>query len=218
MTKKMKHDITNDLDPGRLKLVREIEGLFSLADRQAEQFRTNSALRCIEGCGRCCENPRIETTVTELLPLALELWKTKTADHWLAQVESSHDAGRCVFFQPDPVGTGKGRCGVYPFRPLVCRLYGFSANADKFNRLRLITCSIIKASQPKEMAQAQKLINQKTHVPKMTDFAMRVSQLDPVRGGRRIPINAAIRSAVECIGFSLQMSSSRQGDTRAENF
>lgn len=218
MTKKMKHDITNDLDPGKRKLVRKIEGLFALADRQAGQFRTKSALRCIEGCGRCCENPRIETTVTELLPLALELWRTKTADHWLAQAASSNDAGRCVFFQPDPVGTGKGRCGVYPFRPLVCRLYGFSANADKFNRLRLITCSIIKAAQPKEMAQAQKLINQGTRVPKMTDFAMRVSQLDPIWGGRRIPINEAVRSAVECIGFALQMSLSGQSDIKAENF
>ena len=184
--------------------------VYDLLEHHIRRLQSKTQLRCVEGCGRCCENPRIETTVTELLPLALELWRTKTADHWLAQIESSTHSGRCVFFQPDPVVPGKGRCGVYPFRPLVCRLYGFSANADKFNRLRLITCSIIKAAQKEEMDNAHKMINQGTRVPKMTDFGMRISQLDPIRGGQRMPSNQAVRAAVECIGFLLQMSSSKQ--------
>src|SRR5271170_7524548 len=108
--------------------------LFDGIDRQTEEFSGQTGLKCKNGCGACCTNPDIETTVAEVLPLAVYLWsreKDVSVPTFLGRTQGP-PLRICAFYQPDPVTKGQGRCGIYAYRPGLCRLFGFSARQDKY--------------------------------------------------------------------------------------
>lgn len=194
--------ITNVLRNGDDKAVFDkLKKIFKHADREAILFSKRADLHCLPGCGRCCENPRVETTVLEFMPLADELWKKGEALQWLDKIDQLQSSGICVFYKPDPLGAGRGRCGVYQLRPNICRLYGFSAGKDKRGVKRLITCEPIKTAQPRQVIQAKQRIQEGMPVPTMQHFAMKVFQLHPFWGREQLPINQAIKIALEKAGL-----------------
>ena len=91
--------------------------LYSEMDRQTAEFRTATGLRCLPGCGQCCDSATPEATVIELLPAAEELFSRKEAQQWLERIASVRETERCVFFQPDRLIPGNGHCDSYILRP-----------------------------------------------------------------------------------------------------
>lgn len=178
--------------------------LFDRADHGTRRLRSKTGLKCANNCGRCCENPYVQTTVLEMLPLAIHLWQNNEAEEQLQRSPASATSGPCIFYKPDPSMAGSGRCSIYPFRPLVCRLYGYSASADKYGKPRLVTCPTIKQSQPEGYEKAQKLVDSGLPIPTMRDFSMTSFQLDPELSREQLPINEAIKIAIEKIGLYFQ--------------
>lgn len=186
-----------------------VQHLFRTLGRDIARFQKRTRLGCQPGCGRCCEGPHVETTVLEMMPLAAHLWQKGEASRWLETVEKAGNPSPCVFYQPDPAGQGKGRCSVYPLRPLICRLFGFSANRDKQGHRVLMTCARIKENQTADYLDVQKHIDSGLPVPVMSDYILRVSPIDPVLGQKQVPINDAIHRAIERIGLRMSLRSRR---------
>ena len=95
------------------------------------------------------------------------------------------------------------------WRPLLCRLFGFSAVLDKHGHPGIALCRTIKDADP----HAEDRINQKIArglrpiiIP---HWARQASSLNPHLGQERHPINQAVRLALERVG--LQLQSSRTG-------
>ena len=101
--------------------------LYSEMDRQTAEFRTTTGLRCLPGCGRCCDSAAPEVTVIELLPAAEELFSRGEAQQWLERIASIRGTEKCIRYQPDPLIPGNGRCRLYLWRPSACRLFAFGA-------------------------------------------------------------------------------------------
>ena len=90
------------------------------------------------------------------------------------------DHKQCVFYKPDPLIEGKGHCGIYAYRPLICRLYGFSANRDKKQSPIFVGCPMIREAFPKEYGAAENLSDQKSEVvPVMSDYGAQIAAVDP---------------------------------------
>lgn len=176
---------------------------YRMLDQEIERFKAVTGLRCASGCGRCCENPKVETTVLELLPLAIELWRQGEAGSWLEKIDAVDAKGPCIFYQPDRLVPGKGRCSVYSLRPLICRLYGFSAVTDKHGDYKLLTCPVIKNIYPQEYGKAGEKITAGMAVPKMASFSMKILNIDSSLGTVQLSINEAAKLAIERIGFIL---------------
>lgn len=183
----------------REKVERTLD-LFDDLDVEVRGFKNNTGLRCAEGCGKCCENPEVETTVLEVLPLAYALWESGAADDALQRITTSEEKGQCVFYQPDPKTAGNGRCSVYSWRPLVCRLFGFSVKNDKIGRAAIVTCPTMKSLCSQEYQAADRAVNEGLKAPRMQDLAMRALGIDPHLGKEQMPINQAVRSALERAG------------------
>ena len=184
--------------------IRALEKLYAALDKEIARFQKATGLQCLSGCGRCCENPQVETTVLELLPLATELWKSKEAEPAIAKALQANLSGPCIFYKPDPLIAGKGRCAVYPWRPLICRLFGFSATTDKYGKPTLVTCSAIKQTYAQEYIFAEARIKSGRPVPSMGDFSRRAFHIDPNLGKDQLPINEAIVKALEKVGIRLK--------------
>ena len=170
-------------------------------DRHIEESRLRSGLHCIAGCGACCESTEVEATIGELLPLAFRLWHAGTASERLRLVEGGPQHSRCVLYEPTRGRPGFGRCGVYPYRPLVCRLFGFSTRLNKQGTPRLVTCRLIRRSA--ETAEAGEQPQPDVDCfPIMGAYATRVYAIEPSLG-RLEPINEALRGALTYVGFRL---------------
>lgn len=185
------------------KVVADMLALFADIDRQTETFSLQTGLICRKDCGACCTTADIETTVTEVLPLAVHLWANGTAQSKLEVIRLIPAKGICGFYEPDPVNKIQGRCSIYAYRPGLCRLFGFAARKDKYGKLTLVTCKIIKDSQPQECKRAQEEMQKRvTPAPLLGTYAFSVANIDPGHGQKLFPINQAIRQAIEKVGYS----------------
>jgi Fe-S-cluster containining protein len=202
-------EIISRLPESKQVIIRRIMSLFNDFERQTKKFSTLTGLCCKEGCGACCENPRIESTITEVLPLAVHLHSNKTADEILRQIRSKTSKKVCVFYKPNLFHQGQGRCSIYAYRPGLCRLFGYSTHQDKHGKKELVTCKVIKESLPKVVSDVNLGLQEGLEVPSLTQHAFAVADIDPNLGAVLLPINEAVALAIEKIGYFLEKSSKK---------
>jgi uncharacterized protein len=161
-------------------------------------------VQCPSGCGKCCENPQVETTPLEVLPLAWQLIREDKAEYWLDRASAANYGGVCIFYQPDPAIAGNGRCGVYAHRPALCRLFGFGAVKNKHDRSELAACKIHKQTMPAVLAA---VVNPVLDLaPNFSDFSMQLRNLQPAQSDL-VPINQAVAIAINKVGLLLEYDS-----------
>ena len=200
-------EIAHSLTPEDQQILADILLLYEDIDRQTLNFARQTGLHCKPSCGACCENPNIETTLPEVLPLAVYLWSRSQAKHTLEIIQSNKSGGICVFYHPFADAKGQGGCRVYAYRPGLCRLFGFSMRCDKHGEPLLMTCKIIKESQAHAYCQAQQLHH---GAPLLSDHFLRVFNIDPVGGQKFLWINQAVGLALEKVGFYMALEKMKQ--------
>lgn len=185
-------DSTRDLLSKVLRIYHEI-------DQKTARLQSAFGLRCPSLCGACCDNPKVEATVLEALPLAEEIYQRKEQEAVLVALEERRNQAdfRCVLYRANPGVPGTGRCSYYEFRPLVCLLFGFACRRNKFGNLELSTCRIIKQRTPEAVLRAEAGISEGLDVPVYQDSFMRIASMDLGIGYRRLPINLALKEALE---------------------
>lgn len=180
-----------------VKKVNEVEHLFVKLDAEINSFQASSTLHCLPGCGRCCTHNEIEASPLEFLPWAYHLFVNGDAQDMLEEL-AAHPSSVCHVYSPvGSLEAGKGSCGNYPYRGLICRLFGFGATTDKYGKLRLAVCSTIKKDQALAYHNAETMITEGLSVPVFTEYYMRLSQIDFLLGRMIVPINEALKLAIE---------------------
>ena len=176
--------------------VAAVEEVFQKLDQEIAQFQSWSSLHCKFGCGKCCFKPDIEATILEFLPFALHLYKNNQAEVWLDKLINS-DSSICLIL--NPTQEAAGLCSEYPYRGLICRLFGYSARTNKYGKKELVTCQIIKTEQNEAYKQTELKIEEGSDVPVMNQYYMQLHGIDFELTRDFYPINMAIRKAVETV-------------------
>ena len=140
--------------------------------------------------------------MTEMLPLARELFRRGEAYEVLEHLRSDGDTGMCVFFVSDSIASFQGHCRYYSWRPTVCRLFGFAARKNKRGKQDAAFCERQKEWAPALIAAAGNALSRGLRAPDYTHFSIRFSALD----SELMPINRAIRMALERYGLRVQMA------------
>lgn len=174
-----------------MEIYREMDALSS-------RFQNATGLRCLPGCGTCCDTDDVEATVVEVIPLCWQILLGGEEERYLSAIEESETLGteRCVIYDPAQSREPGGCCSLYEFRPLVCRLFGFAACRNKKGGLEFTSCKWLKDATPEVMIRAQIGVGSGLPVPIYQDAFMRVASLNPALGFRRLPINRAIKEAL----------------------
>jgi len=180
------------------KVVRSVFKVYENLDKQIENFSRISSLRCPDGCGVCCENPNVEATILEMLPLAQEIYLLGKENEILEALDARMERtdASCILYQPDPEIYGNGRCLFYVHRPLICRLFGFAARKNKYNIIDFSPCKVIKEKGPHLAQRAQIAITNQILPPMYQESALRVASVLPSMGFSRFPINQAMWEAL----------------------
>jgi Fe-S-cluster containining protein len=136
-------------------------------------------------------------SVLEMIPLALDIYRTGDEDRVMDTIAAQGENPTCVMFQPGPNDPDKGRCSRYAMRPLVCRLFGFAARHDKHGHLEFAGCGVMNEHDPHAYLRAEMGVKGGLSFPVFQDFFMQVASQDPHLGYRMMPINQALREALE---------------------
>lgn len=186
-------------------------------DPRTEALSRGTGLRCPAGCGACCLSPEVESTVLELLPAARELLRSGEVEAWLARLGRGEGSTRCVLYAPEVGDERSGRCALYPVRPAICRLYGFAARRNRRGVLELLVCRVHRSSAVEEVERAKRRIEEDGEVVVLSDVHFDLAALHPGLGSKLMPINDALRSALELLALEERLASAeRAGEERPE--
>ena len=170
-------------------------------DKCIKRFQRLGGVHCLPGCGSCCEGRNVEATVLEMMPMAVALYRLKECGQWQEDALFSAKEPLCIFYNKDNSVCGSGCCSMYHFRPLLCRLFGFSVRKNKHGQMEFFTCARIRTADPRVYERVQGLIKEGMAVPMMTDFSMRVYSIDPYLSRERLPVTQALQRAYENVAF-----------------
>ena len=168
-------------------------------DRTIARFKAATCMHCRDGCRSCCISGQVEATIPELLPLALEIYsrhKEKEVITSIREKETDQDLS-CALLLSEPSRDLKGSCDYYEFRPLLCRLFGFVSRKNKYNRPEFSPCNVIRGIDPEGVRRAEIAVSEGLSCPVYQDSFMRIAMIDPYLGYRLLPINQALKGAIE---------------------
>ena len=187
-------------------LLREISRIYREIDQKIVLFQLATGIRCPSRCGVCCEKQTVEATVVECLPVANAIYRRGQEETTLSAIEEKMNQNdfRCVLFRPDKAIQGNGRCSYYRFRPLVCRLFGFAFRTNKFGNPELCLCRVAKESNPEALEALEVGTSHGQNGPVYQHVYMRIASLKPDIGYRILPINIALRHALEYLYWKRQ--------------
>ena len=182
-------------------IIDEVEQVFRELDIHLKQTAVESGLNCPDFCGVCCRKPDIEATPLEFMPLAAWLYKTGKVNEFLAKLDNPNH-NWCACLDPDATTKGEWGCKYYEHRGLICRLFGFGFRLNRENFPVLVTCKIMKSTRSSAVAKAGQMAEARPEeMPIFSNYFMRLLAVDPDLAVTQMPINQAIRSAIEKLYF-----------------
>jgi Fe-S-cluster containining protein len=165
------------------------------------QYQAASGLNCLVGCGKCCNNPEVEASVLEMFPLALRILDENKLEEWMDKLEEPAQ-DHCLMYEPHSPDGSKGQCGVYKERPSLCRMFGVAGFYNKHQEVTLSVCKLIREKYPDLTKIRESEVSDKT--PMLITWSYRLAQIDPGLIQDRMPINQALKKALERIALYAQ--------------
>jgi uncharacterized protein len=186
-----------------IQKIQAVKKILNEAEKQTSVFAKRNHISCVAGCGRCCITPHVEASPLEFLPAAYELYKQGKIEEFYEKVSAKKPGEYCLFFIPP--GSDGENCTFYPYRGLICRVFGYSARITKTKNHEMITCQIIKQSAQYGGLDETKL---KT-APIAADFYMQLRNIDIGEAENMMPLNAALKKAMEEVMFYFSYNQER---------
>ena len=203
------------------ELSSQVMDVYQSLSQEFSAFQSSQSLNCVEKSGACCNKPDIEVSPLEMLPYALHLFDTGQAEQVFDELEN-YSGFACKQYQRLSLDGSEGYCGIYEYRPGICRMFGAAGYKTKSGEATLSVCKTIKQAVPEKYAAAlitiqpqradasnQPLIddiaaNSAIHStsvkpPMIAEGRQRIAQIDYELGDRLMPINDALRLMLEKI-------------------
>ena len=163
--------ISDILPPSLLRdRLESLAKVYRRADDAVAAFCTASGLACPRGCGTCCEGFVPDVMPIEAAAVAVFLadadkaaaWSVAASGRGQSPEEASTSTGKrqsCPLYAADT----PWHCTVYEARPLVCRLFAFSAVRDKRGQSSFALCRLMPAA-PSTAVQVSSVSDRKSVV------------------------------------------------------
>jgi uncharacterized protein len=201
------------------KLFPGLEQLFEVysdLERQIADFKGRAGIDCLRKCQTCCSTAKyVEASIFEMLPLSLRLWEEGRAEEILEKLDGVHPEDLCISLNLHPTEEVPEGCLNYSYRPLICRLFGFSATVDKHGHPRIVICKPLKERNSGIDDRINEQIRGELPVPLMPDFSRKIAFIDPRLGQEKYPINIALWEALELVGQKIHLHEASRRERRS---
>ena len=203
------------------ELSSQVMDVYHSLSEEFSAYQSSQSLNCVEKCGACCNKPDIEVSPLEMLPFALHLFDTGQAEQVFDELQS-YSGFACKQYQRLSLDGIEGYCGIYEYRPGLCRMFGAAGYKTKSGEATLSVCKTIKQAVPDKYAAALITIQpqradafkqpltediaansaiQSTAIkpPMLAEGRQRIAQIDYELGDKLMPINDALCFMLEKI-------------------
>lgn len=179
--------------------LQKIIQLYEEVEKITNNIKYLFSVNCPHGCGQCCKTAshNIEASIIEMLPLCVYLYEHTNYQLWLDKALDN----LCPFYKDETLYNDAGCCAVYEYRPLVCRLFGFSFMKNKYGAIVPVACSTL---QNQYTAKKEIAAIHFSNLPHMSSLSMQSMMIDPCRG-ERYPINEAFVKAMEYVILKIHL-------------
>ncbi len=182
-------------------IIAAVERVYQELDEHLNKVAEKTGLTCPIHCNACCHKTDIEASPVEFLPLAAWLYKTDQVDEYLELLEKKTD-GLCVNFSLESQSKGEWGCRHYPYRGLICRLFGYGFRLNREGLPGLVTCKIMKNTIPEAVGLANSMAaSDPDNMPVFRNYFMQLYAIDPEMALKQMHINDAIKRAIEILYF-----------------
>ena len=198
-------DIPGFLPPSLLaEQLESLAYLYQRADAAVAEFVASSGVSCPHGCGSCCE-----AFVPDILPLEAAYLATfiTASDRDRAFALAAHglearlrDDGRlgCPLYADDRAY----HCTVYEARPLICRMFAFSATRDKLGAATFSVCKKGLSANGGRTASGAALTEVFGAIPPvMSDMGSELASIAPDSSGDRKALPESVTEALSRVLF-----------------
>lgn len=192
----------------------QLSEVYADLERQIAGFKRGAGIECLRKCTFCCATAKfVEASIFEMLPLSLHFWEEGRAPEILEKLEGIHPEAPCILLNPNPPDELSGGCSYYHFRPLICRLFGFSATVDKNGKPVIALCAPLKELHSGVAERVNKKIREDLPFPLMPDFSRKVAMIHPQLGQEKYPVNIALLEALELVGQKMHFLKAARRET-----
>ena len=203
------------------ELSSQVMDVYHSLSQEFSSYQSSQSLNCVEKCGACCNKPDIEVSPLEMLPFALHLFDTGQAEQVFDELQS-YSGFACKQYQRLSLDGIEGFCGIYEYRPGLCRMFGAAGYKTKSGEATLSVCKTIKQAVPDKYAAALITIKPQRadafkqpltediaansaiqsiaiKPPMLAEGRQRIAQIDYELGDKLMPINDALCFMLEKI-------------------
>lgn len=116
----------------------------------------------------------------------------------------AHSSTTCPMFRSQ--GKGRGTCTAYATRPVICRVFGFSARLTRQQSREAYMCHVLKE-------QFAHVFRDRTHVayaPLVNEFYGYLTQIDSQLTSSRYRISEAIPRALQLVKHVIELDLGRE--------
>ena len=188
------------------KKIVAVRKVLAEADKAVAGFRKSSHIKCLTACYYCCTKQGIQAAAIEFLPLAYDLYKKGEAYEVWQKLQDNSDQDICSLLVPFLNHEQKlVGCTQYKHRGLICRMFGYSGFKDKNGVIKPALCKPLKEQHPE-------LLSVSGHnAPLMADYYYKLADIDRSLCFPLLPINQAIKKAIEVVLFYYSFKGKRTG-------
>ena len=180
--------------------ISEMLSIYQTLDEHQARFHSKFGVKCINGCGSCCEHYVPFLTEAEALVAAYVVLRDDREEDVMTRINSfSEESGVCPLYNKD----GEYHCSLYEGRSMVCRLFGLSVSQDKEGKMVWKPCRW-KGGEG-EVLDRKALEENKEDVPVMSHYGEKLEECGEVDGEL---LDSAIPKAIWKIKMILQMTES----------
>lgn len=181
------------------KEIEIIDNIYSSLEKKQEDFCLTFCIHCASGCGKCCEHFTPDITYLEALFLAYGLvLEDKDEEIYNKLANWDKDKIFCPLYDFNNL---EHHCTVYKYRPLICRLFGASANRDKNGNPIFRKCKWNKDGI--DVSTEQFLANQSSLIT-MEEFSYQLID-NEINNSQTILLPEALMKAIEKINLIINL-------------
>ena len=176
------------------QLAQEVKIIFDEMSSTFSLYQKQTGLTCFAGCGKCCLNPDVHSSILEMLPMALDFYDRGIAEVMLEKLQTEKK-NSCPLYLSYSLDGSFGGCSEYQNRPTICRVFGASARQGKGGR-ELSVCRKIKQNKIFEYQSASA---QPEKAPLIEEWAKKITVLSYQYSSHFFPIGEALIKALEIV-------------------
>lgn len=185
-------------DTVEIQRIRKIKTIYKDLEEKQKKFAKIFNVSCLKGCGSCCEHFNPDITEVEALFVAYGLISEKKEKEVLEKLEKS-EKGYCPLYNKDDL---EHHCTIYKYRPLICRLFGFSSTLDKEQKPVYRACKY--NNQACDISTCNMLMHPESLVI-MKDYGIMVEELDTNNTKTEL-VQTALKKAIEKIQLLMELN------------